>query len=638
MAETVRKNLGMVTAYAYAVSKGYTGTEEEFAELMASYADVAQDAETSAQAAAQSATTAEQKATQAAGSAMTAAESATSASESAQAAAGSSNSAGLYAQNASASATNAAGSASSASTYAGNASTSAQAAESSANDAQASATQAAGSADDAEVAKDTILGMNAVAETLPAGSQATASYSNGTLTLGIPKGDTGEKGDPGDTNDAPVIINSASGSIASFKDGADNLPLKSCAVNIEPIQEGEGNPSSENVRPISGRTGLNVVRSGKNLFNPNSSDNLWVGSNNALVHSSSAKSVTIPAKAEQVLTASMSNPRTSSNLLILAFFDIGGNIISRRLVGTGEKVLTATAPANTASVLCSLYTYSEAGNVQLELGSTATDYEPYKGSTYSVNWETEAGTVYAGTLDVLTGKLTVDRAFAMFDGNADESWSWTTATNRASISLPLASAPDVRNPVSNCNMGTYLASGHAVGGVFITNNKKLWYYPPTTVNDLESYRIWLSENNLQIVYELANPVEYQLSENEVRTLLGENNIWSDGGDISVEYPADTKTYIDAFSIKTVEVTGQTPTITAEENTRYICGEVTSLTFTPCASGICDIRFTAASISTVLTLPQTVKLPDWFDPTSLEANTTYEINIVDGVYGAVMSWA
>ena len=90
--------------------------------------------------------------------------------------------------------------------------------------------------------------------------------------------------------------------------------------------------------------------------------------------------------------------------------------------------------------------------------------------------------------------------------------------------------------------------------------------------------------------------------------------------------------------KSVEVSGQTPVIVAEENTRYICGEVTSLDFTPCASGICDIRFTTASISTVLTLPQTVKFPVWFDPTALEVNTTYEINVMDGIYGAVMSWA
>lgn len=41
--DVVRKNLGHVTAYKYAVSKGFQGTEEEFAELMASYASIAQD-------------------------------------------------------------------------------------------------------------------------------------------------------------------------------------------------------------------------------------------------------------------------------------------------------------------------------------------------------------------------------------------------------------------------------------------------------------------------------------------------------------------------------------------------------------------------------------------------------------------
>lgn len=49
MAITVNdKDLGIVTAYGYAVSKGYAGTEEEYAELMASYADVAEDAADSA--------------------------------------------------------------------------------------------------------------------------------------------------------------------------------------------------------------------------------------------------------------------------------------------------------------------------------------------------------------------------------------------------------------------------------------------------------------------------------------------------------------------------------------------------------------------------------------------------------------
>lgn len=50
------KNLGHATAYGYAKSEGYTGTEKEFAELMASYAEVASDARGYADDAEQSAT------------------------------------------------------------------------------------------------------------------------------------------------------------------------------------------------------------------------------------------------------------------------------------------------------------------------------------------------------------------------------------------------------------------------------------------------------------------------------------------------------------------------------------------------------------------------------------------------------
>jgi hypothetical protein len=42
-----------------------------------------------------------------------------------------------------------------------------------------------------------VTGMSAEAVTLPAGSDATASYSDGVLTLGIPKGDKGEQGATG---------------------------------------------------------------------------------------------------------------------------------------------------------------------------------------------------------------------------------------------------------------------------------------------------------------------------------------------------------------------------------------------------------------------------------------------------------
>lgn len=57
---------------------------------------------------------------------------------------------------------------------------------------------------------------------------------------------------------APAIINTASGEIASFSDGADGMPVKKLEVAINPVQAGSGEPSPENVRPISGWTEVKV--------------------------------------------------------------------------------------------------------------------------------------------------------------------------------------------------------------------------------------------------------------------------------------------------------------------------------------------------------------------------------------------
>lgn len=162
------KDLGLVTAYAYAVSQGYTGTEEEFAELMASYATVAEEAAESAAEAAASATAAGASETNAASSAASAGQSATSAGNSATSASGSAVQAQSSATAAVQSATQAAGSA----TAAGNSATaaagsatqaaasetaagaSATAAAGSATSASGSATAAAGSATEADASAD----------------------------------------------------------------------------------------------------------------------------------------------------------------------------------------------------------------------------------------------------------------------------------------------------------------------------------------------------------------------------------------------------------------------------------------------------------------------------------------------------
>ena len=110
------------------------------------------------------------------------------------------------------------------------------------------------------------------------------------------------------------------------------------------------------------------------------------------------------------------------------------------------------------------------------------------------------------------------------------------------------------------------------------------------------------------------------------------------------YPQSSKTAIQTMlgieaDIPLVEtVTGATASITGMPNVRYICDTaISELRIKPPASGSIVVRFTAGS-NCIVALPQTVKLPEWFDISSLEAGTTYEIIITDGVYGGVMSWA
>ena len=52
----------------------------------------------------------------------------------------------------------------------------------------------------------------------------------------------------------------------------------------------------------------------------------------------------------------------------------------------------------------------------------------------------------------------------------------------------------------------------------------------------------MDASNVYLTYRVKTPQTYQLTPQEVDTLLGQNNVWSDG-DVYVLYPADTKLYI-----------------------------------------------------------------------------------------------
>ena len=126
--------------------------------------------------------------------------------------------------------------------------------------------------------------------------------------------------------------------------------------------------------------------------------------------------------------------------------------------------------------------------------------------------------------------------------------------------------------------------------------------------------------------------------NSSGTFQSADCIKGDKGDTYTLTAADKQeiaTYVDDSDFVQT-VSGTTVSITGEPNVRYICGEVSTISITPPSTGTILVRFESGSTAAVLTLPNTVKMPEWWAGT--EANHIYEICIEDGVYGSVMTWA
>lgn len=109
------------------------------------------------------------------------------------------------------------------------------------------------------------------------------------------------------------------------------------------------------------------------------------------------------------------------------------------------------------------------------------------------------------------------------------------------------------------------------------------------------------------------------------------------------YTEDAKSKISDMLNAPETVSGSTPSITAKSGVRYICGECDTLSITAPESGCIDVVFTSGTTPTVLTVSSAktgvsaIKWTGSFDPSSLGASTTYEINILDGEFGVVGSW-
>ena len=180
-------------------------------------------------------------------------------------------------------------------------------------------------------------------------------------------------------------------------------------------------------------------------------------------------------------------------------------------------------------------------------------------------------------------------------------------------------------------------------GCCMTNTQKLIYDAAVRVNNLDEEVQELKNNPdvVDIVETYQDLEDYDtstLTDNDIIRVLTDETHNGNSTYYRLDKSTDTWTFIGEIPMPglTIErVSGATPTIVGQDGHVYICGKVTSLNFTPSATGLCEVIFTSGATPTNLTIPNTVMMPDWF---VMEANKTYEISVLEGTYGAVMSWS
>lgn len=440
-------------------------------------------------------------------------------------------------------------------------------AQAQADAAAASATEAASSAASAETAKD--AAMDAAQDAIDAAQELqTAIQFNSAL-----------------------IHETTSGAVASFSDGADDVPVKSLVAEITPVQSGSGDPSPTNIRPISGRTGMTVTRCGRNLGKITLSSiadaDIGEGSYTASELTFSFTKVSDNGVSEIVVNGTPTARVTSMlNRNLLVHIPPGRYILSGCPSGGALNKYRLTCWDNTANVTVasdfgSGATFELVGghnvNFAIDISASmagetisnlvfkpmirpASDsndaYEPYNGTSFPITWETEAGTVYGGTLDVVSGVLTVGWRYVTFSADTMQLngplSSYSNAYVYRNQTLGGLIVPNETDDITEavCNMLPSISRTQAAGS---TNNIGIFQYHSGSNNELRlSFPREDAYNTVEKVYALGvtcaiplkEPTTYQLTPTEVRTLLGGNTIYTDAGDVSVEYIADTKLYID----------------------------------------------------------------------------------------------
>lgn len=482
--------------------------------------------------------------------------------------------------------------------------TDATAAEQAKTDAQTAASEAATSADNADQsAQEAADSLQAIKDGIANGDFKGEKGDTGPIGPVGPQGEQGPKGDPGpagaDGKDAPQIDDTTVTDSApwSSKHIVDMLcpPLEEtgnpvvcypvveyplgCKVSWEPVQEGSGTPSPENIRPIKGRDSVTVERCGGNVIEFLST---YDSSSGIKIAVDAEKNITLNGTLDGKGNIYIGTCRlhwVAGKNYTMYVKKVGGSAS----LGSGDGITFAYSlfttdynhyfRGDTNSTNLDAYIARDVALVETELifmlqcwrdgtvfndfkfqievveGITApTTYSPYTGQTTTLTLPT---TIYGGMVDAVSGSC--EKAWNEI--TLIDTYSWYASTNQYRTFYCVNTKNITRTTIENSEYAknwkcthfkseaySYVQSGDRDNTVsFQSDRETLAITFPGTIDELKSYLAaqYAAGTPVQIAYKLATPTPITATGAQpIPALSGTNTVITDVDSVTVTGRAD----------------------------------------------------------------------------------------------------
>lgn len=336
---------------------------------------------------------------------------------------------------------------------------------------------------------------------------------------------------------AVMPVETASGNPCTF-DTDIAVPLKSLTAEIT-ASGGNGTPATP--IPIVGHSELNLVRCGINQWDEQWESGVYQAANGEIAPDANSWR----SKDFIRVTSDTSyhfHKGGNQNIVVLYFYEDDGTYINYQWINANvSDDFNFTTPANCAYMHFSLYnaasgyglTYNH--DISVSYPNTATAYAPYNGDTFTVQF---GQTVYGGVYDANRGKVRITHKFV--------TGLSTTSVGTSGGGVQYCDVTEVgllRDADAKSNIYTHImASDTGVDNSFKCYANSFTIYDNRFVDVATANSILA---NVEILYELVTPIEIDVSELSVDTIVGVNNIVSDcGGDVTASYKVSIQKYVD----------------------------------------------------------------------------------------------